>query len=399
MKSLITFVPDYYPSNTGFAQAFMHLHESILKNKKCDHVYVFYYGEGKSPDENITFFPLKKIKGMRILPYHFLEPIKNMYFNNRLNEVYDKIRTIASSSEVQMILVESMFMAWIIPYIRKEFPDIPVVCRIHGTGPEYTAYLRTRKETKFNDFLLDCVFKSKYIAATTKFYFDFFRDYYHDYNRFYNREFFLLPNTSLPAEGLSGFENNTKKERIVLLQLGTMDIRGIHQKGFQDTIKALMYIEETDKEVAGQIEYITIGAGAKESDIVKQLEKLKVVKQTHYSRLPNNEVKEIEAKSDVILLPSRCEGMSMFATEAIASGKPLICTQGNGLEAVCKDGYNGLMMTEYNYITYSEHIKKLVTDDELRRTMSINSKRLYDSNCSYEVVADKYSVITKFVKE
>ena len=114
--------------------------------------------------------------------------------------------------------------------------------------------------------------------------------------------------------------------------------------------------------------------------------------------IKNNKVKEIELQSDIILLPSRCEGMSMFATEAIAAGKPLIGTSGNGLEILCENGYNGYLVSEYDYIRMAEAIIRLCSSKELLLTMSDNSQKLYFKNCSYQAVASKYELIARYLK-
>ena len=394
-RALITFVPDYYPSNTGFAQAFFHLHKSILVNDVCDRVYVFAEGNHTSPDSaNIIVGGLPKVRGTHLLCKKLTHNIIQKTFENDYKEVFNQVDRIINESCVQMILVESMFLAWLIPILKRRYPSVPVVCRIHGTGPEYTAYYRKIDDIEFRDYLLKCVFESNNIAATTKYYFDFFQKYYKDYGKFIDKEFFLLPNTT-SVEDSDAPINNTKK--IFLLQLGRMDMRGYHQKGFQDTVKALMYIENLKPEVASKIVYITIGTGDREREFLERASNLKFVIHKHYSKLENSEVKKIEAQSNIILLPSRCEGMSMFGTEAIAAGKPIVGTVGNGLESICKDGYNGYLVSEYDYILMAEAIINIIETPGLMQKMSTNSAELFANNCSYSAVASKYEVIVRFL--
>lgn len=392
-RVLVTFVPDYYPSNTGFAQAFFHMHNCILDNKVCEHVYVYAEGNYQSPsDNNITVQSLPGFRGKGLLRYGILRSIEQSYISSKYRDVFSSIRTISEENTIQMILLESMFMAWLAPILKKKFPSIPIVCRIHGTGPEYTAFYKKLDGTKFREYLLSCVFSLKYIAATTKFYFDFFRDYYRDYEKFMDKEFFLLPNTTLSLESLQK-DNDT----IHILQLGRLDMRGYHQKGFSDTVKALLYIEKINPQLASKIVYTTIGAGNREEEFLSRVKSFSLVKHFHFTKLNNEKVKEIELQSDLVLVPSRCEGMSMFATEAIAAGIPLVCTKGNGLESVGFEGFNAYYVSEYDYIRMAESIIKIISDTSEQKRMSQNSREFFEENCSYKAVSNKYSVIDKFL--
>ncbi len=393
-RVLITFTTDYYPSNTGFAQAFMHFHKSIIQSGECDYVYVF--AEGAHPTnelENIEVNPLPLFRGKRFLRFGLLEKPLQVRVRNHYDNIFRKIEEISKENTIQMILLESMFVAWLAPILKKEFATIPVVCRIHGTGPEYTAFYKEMSDNKFREYLLKCVFSLDNIAATTKYYFDFFRDYYKSYGKFMDKEFFILPNTCHEEMKSKAKED----DKVTLLQLGRLDQRGYHQKGFQDTVKALMYIEKFYPDVAKKLRYVTIGAGNREQHFVNHASCLKYVEHNHFSRLDNRDVKKYELMSDIVLVPSRCEGMSMFATEAICLSKPLICTNNNGLESVSVPGYNSLCMTEYDYVRYAEAIIKLVNDERLRNEMSKNSKELFDNNYGYKAVALKYSLMVDYL--
>lgn len=57
-------------------------------------------------------------------------------------------------------------------------------------------------------------------------------------------------------------------------------------------------------------------------------------------------------------MPSRCEGMSMFATEGIYKGKAIIFTAKNGLRDYLKNGINGIQIEEYDYTDMANAIIK-----------------------------------------
>lgn len=394
MRTLITFVSDYYPSNTGFSQAFQHLHNCILQCGECDKVLVFCFGEGKqTTSDKVEVYNIPKPKGQRLLAKTATRGFMQNRFKRELSGVFKRIDEEIRNNEVQMILLETMYMGWLIPILKNRYRDIPTVCRFHGTAPEYTAFYIDKKTTQYRHYLIDEIFKNTYIAVTTEFYISFFSEWFKDYKKFIDKEFFILPNTSKPLEASVTINNSNK---ISLLQLGRMDVLGYHQKGYQDSLKALMYLEESNPELCKRIKYITIGSGVKEDDFVKKSSCLTIVEHQHFSSLPNEEVKEIEMQADVILLPSRCEGMSMFATEVLAAGKPIIFTTGNGLDCLCRDNYNGLGFRYYDYLSMARNIERIVTDDGYRHMLSENSKSIYEKEYSYKAVASKYATITRY---
>ena len=88
----------------------------------------------------------------------------------------------------------------------------------------------------------------------------------------------------------------------------------------------------------------------------------------------------------------------MFATEAIAAGKPMICTTGNGLDSVFIDGYNAIGVTPYDYIGLANAIRTMEQDRSKVSAMGKNSKKLFDDNYSYSVIAQKYTTIVRYYK-
>ena len=397
LQSIICILGSYYPLETGFSSAFQNFEKAVLKNYVVDKVYVLapHYTENPNID-NVIYTKLKKEKYNQIIKglfyVRFPDHFQLLLYKQRFREIRRRIEEISLESEVKLILVESMFFAWAVPLIKKAF-DIPVMVRIHGTGPENTKYLKDRL-TNLNKALLKWTFESKYVSATTSFYFDFFQEYWNDYNHFMNKYFFVIPNTvdfePIPIE---------KKNDIVFLQLGRMDSQGYHQKGFTDTIQALLYIEETmDKAILKRIRYVSIGTGENEPEFKKLLLQLKYIQSEHYSILKNSEVKKKLAESDVIIMPSRCEGMSMFATEALAVGRAFIFTNDNGLREMIRDGQNGIAIKAFDYLGMAKAIRRYIESPDLIVEYGNRSRSIFEQEYTHEKVAKKFRVVLNTIE-
>ena len=69
-------------------------------------------------------------------------------------------------------------------------------------------------------------------------------------------------------------------------------------------------------------------------------------------------------------------------------GKPVISTTANGgAYDLIKDGYNGFMVEQNNEDELAEAIEKILENDELEKSMGINSKKIIESEYSYKDMA------------
>jgi len=98
--------------------------------------------------------------------------------------------------------------------------------------------------------------------------------------------------------------------------------------------------------------------------------------------------------SQLLVIPSQYESLSMVTLEAWATGKPVIA---NGRTEVlmgqCRRSNAGLWYT--NYSQFREVFHVLLNDDALRRGMGTNGKDFFFKNYSWKVIMEKYLKIFK----
>lgn len=103
-------------------------------------------------------------------------------------------------------------------------------------------------------------------------------------------------------------------------------------------------------------------------------------------RLPHDEVLAKMRESDVFVLPSVGETFGMVYLEAMASGCITVCTKGDGIDGIIKNGENGFLTepTVENIRETLLNIKKL--DSESLKTLHINSfntiRQLTSTKCA-----------------
>ena len=90
----------------------------------------------------------------------------------------------------------------------------------------------------------------------------------------------------------------------------------------------------------------------------------------------------------VLCLPSRNEGMSNAVLEGLAAGLPILITNVGGAQELTANRNGYIIEAESPQDIYA-HLKKLFTDNELRRKMSENSRELAET-MSWKQTADKF---------
>jgi glycosyltransferase involved in cell wall biosynthesis len=90
--------------------------------------------------------------------------------------------------------------------------------------------------------------------------------------------------------------------------------------------------------------------------------------------------------ADVVVMPSRWEGLPLTALEALASGTPLVATSVRGLRELLTDGENALLVPEDSEALASA-IHRVLDDRELAVRLSEAGRRVEGAGSDAELVA------------
>ena len=92
----------------------------------------------------------------------------------------------------------------------------------------------------------------------------------------------------------------------------------------------------------------------------------------------HDETLDLIKNAKAVILLSRYEGQSMFITETLALGKPIIVTANNGMKDMIINGKNGIKVNEGDYVEASEAIKKIYAMNEKEvLNMGKESEKIY----------------------
>ncbi|MFN3804845.1 MAG: glycosyltransferase [Pyrobaculum sp.] len=90
------------------------------------------------------------------------------------------------------------------------------------------------------------------------------------------------------------------------------------------------------------------------------------------------------------MLPSLEEGFGIVLTEALAAGKPLVGSRVGGIPMQIRDGWNGFLVEPANSKELADRILYLVENEEIRREMGENSRKLAREEFSWEKITERY---------
>jgi glycosyltransferase involved in cell wall biosynthesis len=85
--------------------------------------------------------------------------------------------------------------------------------------------------------------------------------------------------------------------------------------------------------------------------------------------------------ADIFVLPSISEAFGLVLLEASACGLPLVVSALKSLQAIVRDGYNGLYVNTGDYVDLAEKLIYLVRNADVRHAMG---------ECAREALADRY---------
>lgn len=87
------------------------------------------------------------------------------------------------------------------------------------------------------------------------------------------------------------------------------------------------------------------------------------------------EATEYVPHCDVLVAPSRYEGMSYAMLEALAFGLAILCTPVGGASEIVQDGHNGFIVRHDDPDTLAQKLQLLMNDVALLRRMQLHSRR------------------------
>ena len=98
---------------------------------------------------------------------------------------------------------------------------------------------------------------------------------------------------------------------------------------------------------------------------------------------------------DISVLTSNTEGCSNAILEAMALGKPVVCTDVGGNRELVNHGETGLLVPPGDAKALAEAIISLLSNQKILENMATNAKRSFDGRFSMEKMVEQYQALYK----
>lgn len=95
------------------------------------------------------------------------------------------------------------------------------------------------------------------------------------------------------------------------------------------------------------------------------------------------------AAADLVVLPSRAEGLPTVACETLASGRPIVATAVGGTPEVVADGVTGVLVPSEDARALAGALLALLRDPDLRRRMGVAARRHAEAEFSWARNAER----------
>jgi 1,2-diacylglycerol 3-alpha-glucosyltransferase len=139
--------------------------------------------------------------------------------------------------------------------------------------------------------------------------------------------------------------------------------------------------------------FLFCGSGGGYKERMKELtESLHISKNTTFiDFLDWSDYPNIYSVADVFVMPAEAELQSIVTMEAIASGLPAVVVNKGAVPELVKQD-NGILFEPQNSTHLANCITKILSDNNLRKTMSVNSLKLIQQH-SMDYVAGQYEKV------
>jgi glycosyltransferase involved in cell wall biosynthesis len=120
-------------------------------------------------------------------------------------------------------------------------------------------------------------------------------------------------------------------------------------------------------ELLPEADGLLIGDGEMRQTVARMIEAKELRGRVYWQAKGN--VSNAMAEAEVVVGPSRSEGLGIVALEAMALGRPVVASCVDGLLEVVEDGVSGFLVQPDNPAAIAEAIRRLISDRALREQM------------------------------
>ncbi len=156
------------------------------------------------------------------------------------------------------------------------------------------------------------------------------------------------------------------------------------EKSPKDFVKIARHLRSYD-----EIRFLMTGEGQERASVLALIEKYELQDHIHVPGFVNN-LRDLMALSDVVVVPSSVDGMPLVVFEAQAFSKPVVASAVGSIPSVIEEGETGFLCAPGNVKAFAERILELWRSPDLRRTIGDAARISVCASHSAESMTTRY---------
>ena len=171
--------------------------------------------------------------------------------------------------------------------------------------------------------------------------------------------------------------------------------RLVYQKGLDLLLDALAQLKDLPWQLS------VVGDGPRLDWLKSRALKLGLAERILFEGWQSREaLPKFFTRANLFVYPTRHEGMPNALLESMASGLPAIATRIAGNEELVREGRTGLLIPPNDSLALEGALKKLISDEPLRKRMGQAARQRATENYSWGEVTDQYlKLLNESLKE
>lgn len=389
-ERLLYITPSFHPQSGGYAHACTDFVELLAR-------------ERLAPVEVFTFAPLRdspefEREGVVVHRFAVAKGLPGILAQALLAR---RIRARFSAASAR-VFIETGELPLLAESLQRHFGPESVILRFHASfDTEFLAW-RNRLSDRINRvFLKRFVAHTPTIVATNRYHLGFVRDHFLSGNRYLlarKRMVSLANAIQLPELATSATPAALEGIRLdrCLLTLGRMNHPDdVAQKGFDDLLDALHLLGGASFLAERESTVLFVGQGEERARLQRRAVLLGLASHVRFiDQLSRAEISHTIQAVRACVLPSRYEGFSMFAGEAVAAGGILIGTRETGLEDLVKDAVSGYLFAPHDAGELAGRLRALFSlSDQQLATFRAAARAQFLELCNSEALAARFAML------
>ena len=326
----------------------------------------------------------KKLEGIGCKHYHIkinnkgsnpLEDLKLIY------DIYKLYKKISPDVVLQYTIKPNIYGS-----IASYFAKVPVISNISGLG---TVFLNNSLSSKIARKLYKIALK---IPKKVFFQNPYDRKLFFKLKLVDRKKAELIPGSGIDIKKFKPYQKSDCSNSLVKF---LFIARLVKDKGLLEYIDAAKILKQKYKDI---VEFAIIGAFYPNNPTAitkEQMDEWVDSGIVNYLGVSDN-IKEVIAKYDCIVLPSYREGLSRVLLEAASMAKPIVTTNVPGCKDVVDDGVNGFLCKVKSATSLANSIEKVINlSKEDRDIMGYKSREKIIKEFDEKIVIGKYLEVIK----